>query len=438
MESVIRINYPGKPGQINIEILDLWMDKGKMNEIERKVISEINETEMINFIQKLIQCKSCYPPGDTIEIADILAEKMKNAGIATKIVYPPEEITSALGDHTENCRVRSVLGEIKGSSNGPVLLLNAHIDTVSPGDMSNWEYNPFEAVIKDNKVFGRGAGDDKGSVAAQVMAAAAIARAGVELKGTLQINPVADEEASSNRGTRWLKEAGCLNPDYLIVGEQTDNIVCIAERAVLWLKVTIKGKAAHGAMPWAGNNAVARMSEFICRVNHELAIEFQKRKHPFLPSTSISTTKIEGGIKTNIIPEICTLEIDCRLAPGDTEGSVLREVEGILTELSEKGQAFEWRVEILQSDGKPIETDSNDKLVTTMLEALNEVSGHKHAPGGYNQASDARIFSETGIPIVIFGPGDPSLGHAPNEYISIDQLLEATKTYALIILRLIG
>ena len=120
-----------------------------------------------------------------------------------------------MGDTFENNIYQSVVGEIKGQ--GPTLLLNAHIDTVLPGDLSNWSVDPFSGKVIDGKIYGRGAGDDKGSAAAQMMAAIAIKRAGCKLNGTLMLSLVADEESSSNRGTRYLMEDGVIKADYMIV-----------------------------------------------------------------------------------------------------------------------------------------------------------------------------------------------------------------------------
>ena len=409
-----------------------------MTEDEKKVLSCIDRDEIIAFMQDIIRARSDYPPGDTRDMAKLCSDKLKSAGIETQILTPPPEVTSIWDDHVDNSTMPSVIGTIKGSG-GPLLVLNAHIDTVQAGNLSEWKHDPFAAVIDEDRIYGRGAGDDKGSVLAQIMASVAIARAGIPLKGTLQVNPVADEEATSYRGAKWLRDAGYLKPDMLIVGEQTDNVVACAERAIVYYRVTIKGKASHGAMPWKGNNATVRMAEFINLVHEELIPEVQKIKHPYLPLTTISTTKIEGGIKTNIIPELCTLEIDCRLCPGITEDKILKRFNDLLKKLSDRGPAFGWDVKIIYTEGG-IATDTSPEspLIKTMLNAAEEVTGKYTPPTGYNQASDGRVFSASKIPIAIFGPGDPGLGHSPNEFVPINQLVEATKILALTILRLIG
>lgn len=408
-----------------------------MNENEQKIMNLIDEDEIVTFMQKLIRARSDYPPGNTHAVAEVCADKLREYGIETEIVTPPSSITNPKDD-LPSSGFPSVIGTIKGGE-GPTLLLNAHIDTVPAGDLSQWCCDPFAAEIIDGNVYGRGSGDDKGSVCAQVMAATIIKRAGIPLKGTLQVNPVADEEANSWRGAKWLRDAEILKPDMVIVGEQTNNVVAVAERAVLFVKVHIKGKASHGAMPWKGNNATIHMCRFVNLVNEELLPEVQKVKHRYLPSTTLSTTHIQGGHQVNVIPEHCTLEIDCRLTPGVSEDYVLERFRQLLQRLSDEGPAFEWDLTVTNSEnGVVTDTDPNSPLIQALSTSLNEVVGQSVELTGYRQASDGRIFAKLGVPIAIFGPGDPGLGHSANEFVPIKQLVDATKTLALTILRLLG
>ena len=301
----------------------------------KKLLSAIDEDEIVAFLQELIRARSDYPPGDTREVAEVCARKLREYEIEVQVVCPPQDVHSFHQDGVDNSTMPSVIGTL-GSGDGPCLLMNAHIDTVQAGERCAWRHDPFAAVVEDGMVCGRGAGDDKGSVCAQVMAACAIKKAGIHLKGTLQINPVADEEASSFRGAKWLCSSGLLRPDMVIVGEQTENIVCCAERSIVNLRVTIKGRASHGAMPWKGNNATVRMAEFIELVHKELIPQVEAFKHPFLPPTTISTTKIRGGTKVNIIPEFCDLEIDCRMVTGVTEEWIITRMNESLQRLSNR------------------------------------------------------------------------------------------------------
>ena len=408
-----------------------------MNLAEERVLASIDREEIISFMRALIQARSDYPPGDTRRMAQLCKEKLEAYGIEAEIVVPPDTVVSPKNDGVDNCTKPSVIGKIQGEP-GPTLLLNAHIDTVPAGDLSQWKYDPFEGVVEDGMIYGRGAGDDKGSVLAQIMAACALKKANIPLKGTLLINPVADEEAHSWRGARWLRDSGILKPDLAIIGEQTDNEVAVGERSICFYNVKIQGKAAHGAMPWAGNNATIHMSRFIMEVNEKLVPELQANKPPYLPATTQATTRIKGGSLTNIIPEECVLGIDCRMTPNITKEHVKKRLEELLEELSRDAkQPFEWSVEITNND-IGVYTDAGHPLVQTLLGALKEVRGKEAEPTGYYQHSDGSRFAKLGIPIAIFGPGDPRLGHSPNECVSIDQLMEATRTLAVAVMRLMA
>lgn len=409
-----------------------------MTEREKKVLDLINEKEVIEFAQALIRAKSDNPPGDTREAAQVCMKKFEEYGIEAEVLTPPDSEVSILWPDTDNSKVQSVIATMKGSA-GPTLVMNAHIDTVRAGNLDEWKYDPFGAIIEDGYIYGRGAGDDKGAVLTQVLATCAIKKAGIPIKGTIKVNPVADEEANACRGTHWLKKEGYLKPDILIIGEQTDNKIALGERLPCQIKVHIKGKACHGAMPWNGVNATIIAADFIQLVKEELWPEAEKIKKPYFPPVTISPTRIDGGIQTNIIPENCTLSLDCRLVPEMPLKYVISRFNDLLQKLCDRGPAFEWSFSndsILDSDG--IYTEPDSSLITTMLDAVKEVTGEETDPVCYMQGSDAEQFARFGIPIAIFGPSDPSVGHSPNERVSIQQLVEGTKILAITILRLMG
>ena len=410
-----------------------------MTSQEKKVLSFIDEAEVVAFMQDLIRARSDYPPGDSREIAALCRDKMAECGMQTTVVTPPDTVTSPFKDGLCNIVKPSVIGKIYGTGDGPTLMLSAHMDTVPAGDVERWTHPPFEGVNDHGVIYGRGAGDCKGSVCIQVMAAVAIKRAGIQLKGDLLVNPIADEEASGHRGANFLRDYGIVKPDLIIIGEQTENEVAVAERSIMYCNVTIKGKAVHGALPWRGVNATVLMSDFIQAVKDEVIPEVERVEHPYLPKTSISMTKITGGIQTNIIPELCTLSIDTRMVPGVTEEFILGRFKEILQRLSDRGPHFEWWIDITNTDnGISVNTDPKHPMIQHMLAATSEIKGKDAQPTGYYQHSDGSRFARLGVPIAIFGPTDPGLGHATDERVTVEELMEGTKILALSILRILG
>lgn len=393
-----------------------------ISKLEQRVLDQIIDEEVISFLQGLVRIHSTYPPGDCVEAAHFCADKFKRAGIQNKLVASLPERPS-------------VLATIPGKREHPQLAFNAHIDTVPIEAPDAWNYDPFGAEIVDGTLYGRGAGDDKSSVTAQVMAAVAIHRAGVQLEGTLIVNPVADEEAVGVHGSKWLHDTGQLKPDMIIIGEQTNNEVAIAERSINWVEIVIHGEAAHGAMPWNGVNAIIKMAGVIKFLEREYLPQLAQRTHPYLPPSTMNLGTIQGGIKTNMVPELSRITLDRRVLPGETIETITTELIELLERYAHKVEPINYEITVLYSSGLPVDTSPDDPLVGTMQSAVSDVSGEERPITGYNQGSDGRFFATDGIPVLIFGPSHPDVGHSANEHVPIAQVVEATKIYALTALR---
>ena len=250
---------------------------------EQALIDPIDTAEVVSFLQALIRARSDYPPGDTRAVISVVAEKLASVGIESRLL-------ARRGQQV------SLIAELSGNTTGPTLLFHAHADTVGAGNADAWTRDAFGGEVVDGNIYGRGAGDDKGSLAAQVMAAVALARAGVRLNGCLQLAAVADEESGGLFGTRWLRDSGQLQPDYLVVGEQTSNQVAIAERVACGIDLTVFGKSAHGATPWEGENAIMQAAQALSWLQVRLFPRLAQRTHPFLPPPSLNVGKISGGV----------------------------------------------------------------------------------------------------------------------------------------------
>lgn len=395
-----------------------------MNRREQEVLAHIDEEETVEFLRELIRTPSPAPPGDCRAVARVCAEKLRAAGLAVQVLAVDEALPS-------------VIGTLVGASPAPVLALHAHIDTVPVEDPSRWDHDPFGAELVDGIIYGRGAGDDKASAAAQIMAAKAIAQAGVRLSGTLQVCAAADEEQGGVRGTKWLRDEGYLRPDFLIVGEQTNNHVAVAERSMARFEITVRGVAAHGAMPWEGVNAIVKMARLICHIEDTLGRRLEARVHPFLPHSSMNIGTIEGGLKPNMVPEVCRITIDRRLLPDESPSTAKAEIHDVFDRFAAAVEEIDFDVRLFAQSWPAVNTDPRSELVQIMQGAIVDQVGAERPITGYNQGSDSRYFATAGIPVVIFGPSDPAVGHAPNEHVAVSALLEATRIYALTALRLL-
>ncbi|MDX1412881.1 MAG: M20 family metallopeptidase [Candidatus Promineifilaceae bacterium] len=390
--------------------------------MERRLLDSVEESEVVGLLQALIRERSDFPPGDCRPGISVVAEHLAQEGIRFEILAQEE--------HQPN-----LIATLSGRVDGPSLVYHAHIDTVPSGDPAAWTHDPFSGVVEDGQVYGRGAGDDKSSVAVQVMALVALARAGFTLDGRLQVAVVSDEESGAHRGTRWLRENKYLEPDFLVVGEQTNNQVAVAERVACGIDLSIFGKGTHGAMPWAGDNAILKSARVLNWLQERLFPRLANRRHPYLPPATLNVGKIQGGLQWNIVPDYCKVEMDRRLLPGETREVAMDEIRELLDEYNAVVEPLKYE---LFSKGKVapnINTNPDEPFVQCAKTALQDVTLCEQELTGYVQTSDGRWFAADGFPIIIFGPSDPAVGHATDEHVAIDQLVEATQFLTLLAAR---
>lgn len=394
-----------------------------MESIEKRVLEQIDRMETARILQELIQAPSCFPPGNTTEVANVCRSFFEKNGIECETVALKPELPS-------------VLGSI-GAGDGPTLVFHSHIDTVPVGDVSKWTHDPYSGTIANDTVYGRGAGDCKGSTAVQLAAIRAIKRAGVKLSGKLVVACVADEENCGAAGTKWLRETKQLEPDYLVIGEQTENKIGLGERQVIWVKVTVEGSASHAAIPWKGENAIVRMAYVIQEIDEWLKPRLPKG-HAYLPASTVSINRISGGIKENVVPESCSISIDRRILPSENCETVFAELQEVLARAKARIGDFPSKIELIIDQGPSVNTRADDELVELFKKTTEDVTGRQSPLIGYAQGSDGRWFARDGIPIVIFGPSDPEVGHSVDECCTIDQLFNGARILALAAVRLLG
>jgi acetylornithine deacetylase/succinyl-diaminopimelate desuccinylase-like protein len=293
------------------------------------------------------------------------------------------------------------------------ILLAPHLDTVGGLEIPG---NLFTPVLKDARLFGRGACDTKGSVAAMFSALCAVAREQPPSETEIVFVGLVDEE-SGQAGSRKLA-TDQFKADLAIVGEPTQLKVVTAHKGVLWLKLTTAGKAAHGARPELGRNAVHTMSRIVDALETDYAARLRRHKHPLLGRATINVGAISGGTQPNIVPSRCVISIDRRTLPGERDATVCRDMKSLL-----KSKRLSARFESLQGGPcMPLETRSDLPLVAQFL----SIAGQKK-PAGVDYFSDAAILADSGIPSVLFGPGDIAQAHTPDEWISIASLEKAER-----------
>jgi succinyl-diaminopimelate desuccinylase len=389
----------------------------------QQVLAQVDQDEAIAFLQSLVRdSASVNPPGDVRESIRICREILAAEGFEVETIGDLDIMPNLIATLRRG--------------DGPTLLFNAHVDVVPTGDTSVWSHPPFAAEIDNGRVYGRGAGDDKASVTAQVMGAIAFARSGVPFNGTLIVNVVADEETGGRHGAKYVVDNIIQRPDFVIVGEQTLGKVAIGERGFASTEVVVKGRAAHGALPWEGANAIEGMAEVIVALRRELWPVLENRVNPYFHHSSASINMIEGGIKQNVVPDRCSIYIDRRIIPGENPEDNVREIR----EIAERAVASvpDASVEVRGLGLGAASMSEPDSPVVKAMLAANEHLGLDTELTGFSMGTDGRHFAAVGIPTIIYGPGDPKLAHIPDEWVGIDEVMNATRAYALAALGMLG
>jgi len=259
-------------------------------------VKESEKKELNELLQKLIQIKSVNPPGNEDEIANFIKEFLLKNNISSEFV-PLEEGRN------------SVVARIEGKEKRNITLCG-HLDTVGVKE-EDWTKPPFQGIIEEGKMFGRGASDMKGGVAAILYAAILLKRRGVTPKKTIQLALTADEEWGY-RGAKTLVDKGYFEQtDFLIITEPTNLQVSIGEKGELWIKAKFYGKSAHGSTPELGINAVIPGSRFVLEVSEKYQKIFNN--DPLWGKTSINIGQFQGGVQVNIVPNYSEIQLDFRV-----------------------------------------------------------------------------------------------------------------------------
>jgi succinyl-diaminopimelate desuccinylase len=390
--------------------------------LAERVLAEIDQDEIIEFLRQLVRFPTVNPPGNVSAATEFVKARLAGEGFTTRCVGVDELRPNLVAE----------LG-----SGRPILCFNAHLDVVPPGELDSWTHPPFSAELVDSRIYGRGAGDDKASVTAQLMAGIALARSGIDLSGTLVITEVADEEMGGPAGTAFVINGGYVQPDWVIVGEQTLNTVAIGEKGLAGMRLTVTGRTSHAALPWEGANAIEGMALIVAAIRRELWPKLAERINPhFLPSTG-AITKIAGGVRENVVPDRCEIYLDRRIIPGEDPIEVRNEVLAIAQSAIADIEWLKVRAELDSEYCPASSSDPSSPHVQAMLSA-NRYLGLSQQLTGFNMATDGRYFSRAGFPTIIYGPGNPKLAHVSDEWVGVDEVMAATKAYALAALALIG
>lgn len=293
-----------------------------------------------------------------------------------------------------------------GSGAGPVLTLCAHLDTVSVAGMAA----PFEARVEEGRMYGRGAYDMKGGVAAILAAMAALRDA--PLQGTVQAALVVDEEYASSGAEAYVARH---RSDACIVTEPSEGRLVVAHKGFVWLRVQTRGVAAHGSRWEDGVSAVGRMGRIIAALGRHDAEVLRRRAHPLLGPASMHCAVVSGGENWSTYAESCTLQVERRTLPGETPAAVLNEIRDVVARAGEEAEV----TEVLSRP--PLECPPDSTVAIAVREAATSAGGRAPEDAGVAYWMDAAVFAAAGVPTVNYGPSGHG-AHAAEEWVELESV----------------
>lgn len=389
-------------------------------------ISQEGRQSLLGFLKALVQTPS--RSGKESSVAALIMDEMRRLGY-------DEVWMDAAGN---------VVGRI-GSSSGPVLLLDSHMDTVDVAEPQAWTVDPHGAVVTDERLYGLGACDMKGGLAAAVYGAALLVGRRDTLSGSVLVACVGLEEPSEGTCTRALIEDLGVRPDWVVIPEPSNLQVVRAQRGHLEMQLSVKGRSAHASTPELGVNAIYAAARVVFGLE---ILAGQLVDDPFMGPGVLAVTDIAShGASRNALPDRCEMFLDRRLTVGETEAMSLLEVQRVI---AREGVDADVRViehDITTHTGRvlharraslPWAMEERHPLIQTMVQAARSfglrpgVTCWPFATEGAYTAGEARI------PTVGFGPGDPALVHRSNEYVDLKQVYVAANVYASLASKLVG
>ncbi|APF37790.1 succinyl-diaminopimelate desuccinylase [Chelatococcus daeguensis] len=398
--------------------------------------------ELAALTADLIRIPTVNPPGENYrDCAEFVGERLRRRGF--DIAYVRAEGTPGDSDRYPRW---NVIARKEGARPGPCVHFNSHIDVVEAG--AGWTRDPFGGQIEDGKVYGRGACDMKGGLAASIIAAEAFIDLMPGFPGAIEISGTADEESGGYGGVAYLAGKGFFSKprvDHVIIPEPLNkDCICLGHRGVWWAKIETKGRIAHGSMPFLGDCAVRHMGAVLNAFECELipALAARRTAMPVIPpgarSSTLNINSIHGGqgedhdgLPSPCVPDSARMVIDRRFLMEEKIEDVKAEVIGILDRLARERKDFAYAIEDL-FEVQPTMTDREAPVVQAVAGGIREVMGQEPSyvvsPGTYDQKHVDRIGRLKDC--IAYGPGILDLAHQPDEYVGIDDMVDSARVMA--------
>lgn len=391
-----------------------------------EALNQIDGEEAIRFLRDLIRIPSVYRPGEPegneTRAARHVADYLQETGfeVSTEEAAPGRPNVWAVWD---------------GDRPGKTLLFEAHTDVVTEGQVEDWEHPPFGAEMEDGRIYGRGACDTKGNLAAAVAAVRAIKDSGTSFAGRIVLCHPVDEEGMMTGIKHFIQNGHAEGVDGAVICEPEENQICVAQKGAMRVEIRVQGRMAHGAMPLSGINPVTRAARLVVAIEELERQEIERHgEDSYLGYPSLTPTILlgpEGGEpQINVIPSSAYVALDIRTTPSQSHGEIRSYLEECISKLEEEDPDFEASMEVIE-ERPPTATDRNDPLVRAMAAAHEHVTGDPPTYNGVPGATDGTfLHAWANIPIVTTGAGGRTVPHHKDEWVDTEELLTTCKLYA--------
>tara|TARA_B100001750_G_scaffold239078_1_gene246616 strand:+ start:381 stop:1559 length:1179 start_codon:yes stop_codon:yes gene_type:complete len=383
--------------------------------------SKIKEEEITNLAQELIKIPSDETAGEK-EVCEYLESFLKSLGMKVRLqeVLPNRP---------------NIIAEVIGDEVGKSIMFNGHVDTVPIGDIKKWSMDPYSAIIKDNKLFGRGSTDMKGSIASMIIAMKFIMNNVKKFNGKIIFTGVMAEE-TTGLGTQKIVEEN-IKADMALVGEPSDEKIYRAHKGTMWFNLSTYGKLEHSSESNSeSNNAIINMMKLIMEIN-EISKELETIENNLVGHPSINVGLINGGTKQNMIADSCRISIDRRTLPEEKTDEILDKLRIRLDRLRSLDDRLTFDLEI-DTIREAVEVVESEQIVQEVKNALNKVINKNPTISGMKATTDMSILVNQGnIPSVIYGPGFIKQAHTVDEFIEVKRLVESSQVYTEILLNVL-
>ncbi|MBP0439691.1 acetylornithine deacetylase/succinyl-diaminopimelate desuccinylase family protein [Tianweitania sediminis] len=406
--------------------------------------------ELTSLTQDLIRFPTVNPPGEAYTpCAEYIGERLKAKGFAVEYVRG----VGTPGD-TDRYPRTNVIARFEGKQPGKTVHFNSHIDVVEAG--AGWTVDPFEGVVKDGRVYGRGTCDMKGGLAASIIAAEVFIEQNPDFAGAIEISGTVDEESGGFGGVAYLASKGYFSAprvDHVIIPEPLNkDRICLGHRGVWWAEIQTKGKIAHGSMPFLGDSAIRHMGALLDAFEEELfpALDKKQTVMPVVPEgarrSTLNLNSIHGGQTEDFRPglpspnvaDACRLVIDRRFLLEEDLSDVKREITEILDRLKRDRPRFDYAIRDLM-EVHPTMTERDAPVVKAVAEGIQAIFDREPqyviSPGTYDQKHIARIGHIHDC--IAYGPGVLDLAHQPDEWVGIEDMVQSAKVMAVALERLL-